>query len=109
MKASRILVSCLLLLVSLALLAGGERKLEVAVGASISTAKMTSKHTITIAALEEGKTTYQITHNEHTHEITLSKTQIADILSGTTVNLDVAQDLKARITVKTSKPKSSGW
>ena len=108
MSIPRLFVVCLLLIGSAALIAG-ERKLEVAVGSTISTAKATAQHTITIKALEEGKTEYTITNGHHAHAVTLTKAQVADILSGTTVNLDLDENTKARITVKTTKKKRSGW
>ncbi len=106
---SRILITCLLLLSATAAIAGDERKLEVAVGESISAAKMTRNHTLTIADLEEGKTEYQITVAGEIHAVTLTKAQIGNILSGTTVNLDLAEKVKVRITLKTVRQKRSGW
>lgn len=106
---ARFLIACLVLVSTTALIAGDERKLEVAVGESISKAKATRNHSITIAALEKGETDYTITVDGKDHALTLSQTQIGNILSGTTVNLDLNESTKVRITVKTVKPKRSGW
>jgi hypothetical protein len=89
-----------------AVLAG--EKIEVAVGETISSAKVTANHNFTMDRLKEGKTDYMVKVGGQEHQITVTKDQVKKILAGTTVHLS-AGDKKVRVTMKSEKPKSSGW
>ena len=103
------MTAAVLLMLPLTLLAADNGKLEVAIGASISAAKVTKNHNITLDDLKDRKAEYTIKAGGQEHKITLTKDQIKDILAGTTVHVDAANNQKVRITLKSEKPKSSGW
>ena len=88
----------------------GEKKLIVQIGKSASEAKAAFSHTMTIAKLEKGETEYTVNATaDHGHRITLSESQIKDILEGTTVHVEAGGHFVVQITAKSLKPKKSGW
>jgi len=81
------------------------------IGPSAVKVKAAYSHTITIAALEDGDSDFEVKVSEDSaYTIELTEQQIEDILNGTTVHVDTQEgDLVVQITVKDTKPKSSGW
>lgn len=97
----------LAMLLSPAAFAG--KKIEVAVGDTISAAKVVATHNVSVANLEKGQREFKLKVGKKVHKLTLTDDQVNDILAGSTVRTDDADGKKVRLTLKSEKPKSSGW
>ena len=89
-------------------------EVEVKIGPTAADADVADEHNVTVGALEAGDSEYWIQDaEEHTYRITLSASQIVDVLEGTTVMLDTPADgdgdpLRVLLTL-TEVAEDSGW
>jgi hypothetical protein len=88
-----------------------EKTLIVEIGASASQVKRAFSHNISMAALEDGDSEFEVkATNDEAYTIELTEQEIDDILNGTTVHVETLEgDMVVQIRIVDSKPKSSGW
>lgn len=80
---------------------------KVMIGDSASSAKGTLRHDITVAALKEGRKEYEIVSpRKKTYKITLTKTQLAMILEGSTVTVPTVEGNQKVVISLAGKAKS---
>ncbi len=91
--------------------ASDTKELIVAIGTSASSAMKAHKHNLSIEALNEGQTEYEVyTSASHSYHIMLSEQEIKDILDGTTVITETQTgDMKVKVRVKEKRRRSWGW
>jgi uncharacterized cupredoxin-like copper-binding protein len=88
----------------------GEKELVVAIGESASSAVATTDHNMSMASLEDGQLNFKIKAGGKAYKITLTEEQVDDILDGTTVHATTSEGgMTVQITLKSKKPKPSGW
>jgi len=124
MKQKTVLAGFFALLLSLPLIARGvyaQEEVEVKIAPPLtSVGRHSHDHNITAQAVKRSKTEYMLQSKpEDSHKISPSRTQISDLLNGTTViylsSKDAdSGDLKAHqhrvtITYKAEKEEASGW